>query len=474
MLKGLEITEIKLSEVKKVSGDLRIEAEHFQKKYFDLKKKLSRHNCVRLAELVSKPIQTGHTPSMKNERFYGGNIKFIKTDNLRDNDIKFPFSHCLSELGNSEIKRTELKENDIITTVIGATYDVIARSCIVHKEILPANINQNIAHIRPNTKKIIPEYLNMYLNSKYGKMYLEYLSRQMEQVNLNCEEVGNVLVPLFSTDFQKKIESFVKSAHTKLSESKSLYAEAEDILLSELGLKDWQPKNEAVSIKPFSDFASSGRLDAEYYQSKYDEIEAKIKAYKGGYDLIKNQFKQNVDVCDYSEKAYNYIEIGDINTGDGSASYNLVETEELPDNAKRVVYFGDILISKVRPYRGAVAIINFEAKNLIASGAFTTLHEKSDYKKEVLQVLLRTQIYKEWLLKWNVGSSYPVVKDEDVLNLPIPILPQETQEQIADCIQRSFALRAESKQLLDEAKASVEREIEAPAGEGVQRKNGPK
>ena len=107
----------------------------------------------------------------------------------------------------------------------------------------------------------------------------------------------------------------------------------------------------------------SGRLDAEYYQSKYDEIENAIKAYKGGYDLVKNQFLQNIDVCDYSEKAYNYIEIGDINTGDGSASYNLVETDELPDNAKRVVHFGDVLISKVRPYRGAVAIINFQAKN---------------------------------------------------------------------------------------------------------------
>ena len=98
---------------------------------------------------------------------------------------------------------------------------------------------------------------------------------------------------------------------------------------------------------------------------------------------------------------------------------------------------------------------------MIASGAFTTLHEKSDYKKEVLQVLFRTSIYKEWLLKWNVGSSYPVIKDEDILNLPIPILPQETQKQIAELIQTSFALRQESKQLLESAKLAVEEEIEA-------------
>jgi len=77
-----------------------------------------------------------------------------------------------------------------------------------------------------------------------------------------------------------------------------------------------------------------------------------------------------------------------------------------------------------------------------------------------LQVLLRTQIYKEWLLKWNVGSSYPVIKDEDILNLPAPLLPPKIQEQIAELIQKSFALRAESKRLLEEAKKMVEKEIE--------------
>ena len=40
---------------------------------------------------------------MKNEKFYGGKINFIKTDNLRDNFIKEPFSDYLSELGDEKI-----------------------------------------------------------------------------------------------------------------------------------------------------------------------------------------------------------------------------------------------------------------------------------------------------------------------------------------------------------------------------------
>lgn len=455
-MEGLEISVVKLSEVK---GEFRIEAEHYQHKYQFLIQKLNK-NFTYLKDLVSKPIQTGHTPSMKDSRFYGGNIKFVKTDNLRDNEIKEPFTNYLSELGNSEIKRTELKEGDIITTIIGATYDVIARSCIVQKSLLPANINQNIAHIRPDKNKINPEYLNLYLNSKYGKMYLEYLSRQMEQVNLNCEEVGMVKVPIFSNDFQSQIDFLVKSAHAKLEQSKSLYAQAENLLLEELELKNWQPKSNLHTTKKFSDFVNSGRLDAEYYQSKYDEIENAIKNYKGGFDIVSNRFKKNIDVCDYKKTEYNYIEIGDINVGDGSVSFNKVETSQLPDNAKRVLHKNDILISKVRPYRGAVAIIDFEQEDLIGSGAFTVLQEKSSYKKETLQILFRTSIYKEWLLKWNVGSSYPVIKDEDILNLPIPLLPKAIQTQITTLIQQSFEYKAESKKLLEEAKRIVEEEIE--------------
>ena len=280
------------------------------------------------------------------------------------------------------------------------------------------------------------------------------------QANFSPAKFRQIAIPILSKELNNKIEEIVYKSFELLEESKSLYSQAEDLLLGELGLKDWQPKNTLHTTKKFSDFAQSGRLDAEYYQPKYDEIEKAIKSYKGGYDIVSNLFNQNVDVCDYKKTEYNYVEIGDVNVGDGSVSFNKVETSELPDNAKRILHKNDILISKVRPYRGAVAIIDFEQEDLIGSGAFTVLQEKSTYKNETLQILFRTAVYKDWLLKWNVGSSYPVIKDEDILNLPIPILPDQIQTKIASLIQQSFECKAQSKQLLEDAKRMVEEEIE--------------
>ena len=121
-----------------------------------------------------------------------------------------------------------------------------------------------------------------------------------------------------------------------------------------------------------------------------------------------------------------------------------------------------MLVSKVRPNRGAVAIINFEKEDLICSGAFTVLRQNADspIKSETLQIFLRTKLFSDLLLKFNCGTSYPVIKDEDILNLDIPIISPEIQTQIAEKIQTSFTLRQQSEQLLERAKRAVEIAIE--------------
>lgn len=125
----------------------------------------------------------------------------------------------------------------------------------------------------------------------------------------------------------------------------------------------------------------------------------------------------------------------------------------------KLVEFPDIvLVSTVRPNRGAVAILG--NGDLLVSGAFTVLREDGDYPKEVLQVLLRTSMYRDWLLRFNVGTSYPVIKDEDVLNMPIPILGDDIKQDVVAKVNESASLRRQSKQLLEYAKQAVEMAIE--------------
>ena len=58
--------------------------------------------------------------------------------------------------------------------------------------------------------------------------------------------------------------------------------------------------------------------------------------------------------------------------------------------------------------------------------------------------------------KPNTGASYPVIVDDDILNLPIPLFPEKIQTEIQQKITESFRLRKQSKYLLESAKRAVE------------------
>ena len=457
LLEKLEIFENPLKCVQQSSSIFRLDSSFFDQKLINLEQKVKSmsHFFIESSNVVSGPFGS----MLKSDAYQATGIPFIRIENIKDgfyinnSDIIY-----ISPEDNERIKNSELSQGDIVLSKVGNTIGFFAE---VSEDIGICNISENNIGIKltgftDSKKAIILTYLNTHIAQS---LTLRRISGNA-QPKLNVGDVCEIPIPVFNTEFEKGIEFFLKKSKKNRKDAINSYLVAEHLLLQELGLTDWQPDDESVATKTFADFQTSGRLDAEYYQPKYDEYLAKVKGYSGGVSIVANHFEQNKTTTTFSLPQYNYIEIGDINIGNGEASFNLVQTEELPANAKYVIQQCDILISKVRPYRGAVSIIDFEPQDVIASGAFTILRENGAIRKEVLSTLLRTPLYKDWLLKWNVGSSYPVIKDEDILNLTIPVIKQEIQDQIAAKVQESFALRKESKRLLDLAKHAVEVAIE--------------
>ena len=150
--------------------------------------------------------------------------------------------------------------------------------------------------------------------------------------------------------------------------------------------------NVKVALFPLNPFNNSGHtLCPNPSPVKGRLIRDRISSYT----FVKNEFVPVKKSCPRTLDNYNYVEIGDIDVGTGSAFANTVATEELPDNAKIMTQKGDLLVSTVRPNRGAVAILG--NGDLLVSGAFTVLREDGDYPKEVLQVLLRTSMYRDYI-----------------------------------------------------------------------------
>ena len=446
---GLECSEILKSELE-FSG--RIDAEYYQKKYLAYQDIINRHDVLplfKIADFLIGPFGSAYDTSSYVEQ---SDYRYIRGQDVKPFLLQDTSPRYMADSDFFSLKKYALSSNDILVSVVGT----LGNACIIQNHEIPAIFSCKSTAIK--STGINPFYLLCYLNSKYGKSLLLRKERGAIQKGLNLYDLKTLDTPMFSDLFSECIEMCVNRSFDCIRQAKCNYRDATKQIEEIVGQEQELPEINCSTKTISESFSSTGRLDAEFYQEKYRAYETGILSAAQGYTYIKKEFLQIKEKCSRELDAYNYVEIGDIDVGAGTATFNAVNTSELPDNAKIMTKQGDLLVSTVRPNRGAVAIL--EDEGLLVSGAFTVLRENGNYPKEILQVLLRTSIYRDWLLRFNVGTSYPVIKDEDVLNMPIPLFEETVKQSIVSKVKEAASLRSQSEQLLEYAKQAVEMAIE--------------
>lgn len=450
MIDGLECSEISKNDLERT---LRIDSEFYQKENLNVEKLLQKTEYFPLTKFTS--VSDGNHMAIS-DRFITVGIPYYRGQDVKSFFIEDSQPICIDEesFGSSYMMRSHLQKGDVLLSIVGT----IGKLSLVNSN-RKATCSCKLAILRPQ-KGVSGEVIATFLTSKYGQNQIKKYTRGAVQMGLILEDMDQLLVPNFSNEFITKITELFTDMNQAKTNSILVYDEANRLLLDRLSIETQFEDNGIISTSKLlsESFKVSGRLDAEYYQTKYEQYEEIIKNNKLGFTIIKKEFDLITKKCDRSLEQYPYIEIGDINVSTGVATSNIIMTEALPDNAKIMTKVNDVLVSTVRPNRGAVSIL--EEDDLLVSGAFTVLREKGNYPKEVLLVILRSELYRDWLLKYNVGTSYPVIKDDDILNLPLPILDETLNKEISDKVQESFRLRKESKKLLDIAIKAVEMAIE--------------
>jgi len=307
--------------------------------------------------------------------------------------------------------------------------------------------------------KVNPYYLTAYFSCKYGYRLIRRGQRGAAQPGINLFDLRNIPVPIVSDSFQDSIEQLVLKSRVIGKDSIKQYSQAEEILLSKLGLFDWQPKHTLTWVRQSSEIIKSQRVDADHFQPKYEEVLSLISSHQ--LQRLSKLTRQIIEVVQIDDRQkYSYIEIGDVNVSNGEIGFSEREVKELPPNAKIKVKGGELIVSKVRPTRGAVGIIpEHFLDNGVCSSAFVVLDVPSPLR-EVLQVYLRSTLGKSLLEKQCKGTSYPTIDDKDIMSLPIPIIPIELQKEISNLVLESNLSRREAKALLEKVKRAVEIAIE--------------
>ena len=185
-------------------------------------------------------------------------------------------------------------------------------------------------------------------------------------------------------------------------------------------------------------------------QGKIAHLVAKDKiAESGDYNLSGDRYKEVInfanqkwpmvelsEVCELIKKrglrnSWPYIEIGDIDLQSKKYSYK----DKKSVSGSVVVKRNDLIISKVRPTRGAIALIKED--QIAVSGGFCVFRsniEKINFKF-LFYFLKNNPSFFNYLGENSKGMTYPTCSSNDLLKYKIPLPPIEVQKEIVEQIE---------------------------------------
>ena len=454
---NLEISVLKYSDAMRDNDSKRIDSEFFKKGYLNFKNLL-----INIQSEYLKNIAKFNKRYPQPNYDENSNIKVINSQYIRNEFIDY-------ENAKTGYGKIVPREAVLVNSTGVGTLGRVNINLLNFDFSLDNHINVIVVDKRID---ILPCFLMIFLQTKFGQFQIEkYHSGSSGQIEIYPKDFDNFLIPLFPLEFQQQIEQMVRESHECLEQSKGLYREAEVLLYRELGL---DPENPLASIEPHSgslnisvrplsqSLNATGRLDSEYYQQKYDEIEKVIKKQKFAKlsDLVDMQKSIEPGSEAYQENGIPFIRVSNFNKFGISDTDIFLDFAEFSQTIKPKKE--TILLSKDGSIGTAYCVK--DDGDFITSSALLHLNIKNEKSKEILPEYL-TLILNSVLVKLQAerdsgGSIIAHWRINEIEEILIPILDISIQEKIENLIKQSFALRVKANELLQSAKTKVEMAIE--------------
>lgn len=442
-----------------LEGAKRLDAEYYQPEYLVAQKTLFQAGTISLKDVAV--IATG--PAYSSEQIGEG----FKIPLARIGDVvnKIDFDSWLrvSEKEFEKFHNQRVKNLDILLSMTGDPPDVGKCSLIAVAENQTLAFNQRVAKL---TSRVNPYYLFAYLSTSIARLQVERNALGIRQRNLGVNDLLGMLV--FLPDSQEELEAIAALIRDYLSEmqrSKSLYSQAESLLLEGLGLTDFEKDERLSWTVNLSDVKTANRMDAEHFQPKYEKLISKLKNYNvrplGDLVTMKKGIETGSEV--YQEEGELFIRVSSLSQNGIEDRDQKYLSEELyqklwKDFEPKV---GDILLTK--DATPGIAYHVQEPITGIVSGGILRLKLKEEIEPEYL-VLCINSVIGQMQVECDAGGSVIAHwRPEQIKGLRVPILPMAIQQKIAELVRQSHEARKKSKKLLEEAKRKVEEAIECEA-----------
>ena len=451
--------QVSIVNYKDLNFELRIDAEYYRSDVLRRISLLENTNNDFLKNLASFVIGPFGSTVTEDKYVNQSDYRYVRNKDINNFLIGTDDPAYVSEEVYKSLPQFHIHEDDLLVTVVGT----LGKAAIARSDDTKSIFSCKSTIVR--AKKIDPFYLLTYLNTPTGQLFILRGARGAIQQGLNLSDLREITVFIPTISFQSTVRNIVKSSFDASNKASSLYFQAEQKLLSELGLLNWKPQHELAFSRNFSDTQAAERIDAEYFQPEYDEI-VKAITLSGNYArlseivTIKKCTEPGSD--SYQDDGIPFLRVSNLSKFGVNNDNQQFLSQSLYDTLKTYQpQKGEILLSKDATPGIAFYLRGIPHKMVPSSGILRVeIKDISIVLPEFLTLVINSIIVQKQNERDAGGSVIDHWRIDQIKNTLIPIFPVLSQKQISDKIEESFSKREQAKCLLDIAKHGVEMAIE--------------
>ena len=370
---------------------------------------------------ITSLITKGTTPSMIGANFTTNGIKYIKSECILENSrlldsSKYTF---ISTETNERLKRSQIIENDILFSMAGM---FLGKTGIATKDDVPANTNQAVAIIRITPEKADFKYVYYFLNQKALITYINGISGQSAQPNINLQQISELNIKLPPLPTQQKIAAILSSLDDKIELNNKINTNLDQ--QAQALFKNW-----FVDFEPFG-----GKMPEGWKIGKLGDF---VDIKRGGSPRPIQKF--------LSDEGYRWLKISDVTSLSAPFVLNIAEHIKEEGLSKTVFLKAGSLVLSNSATPGIPKILDLD----------TCIHDgwlyfpKSQLSNEYLYLLFKE--IRPQLLNLGNGSIFTNLKTDILKNFEISLPSTETLSKFQNIIKPIFekvlATQREIKQL---------------------------
>lgn len=444
------MTKLKIINFQKIcrDEDFRIEAEYWNSN----KNKLA----LKASEAISFS-QYGTSKTLNEDKL---GFPILRLNEFDSFFIGEPQKYT-DKIDKETFSNLKLKKNDVLICRTNGNPKYVGRASIVPEDY-DYGFASYLFRVRSDSKIINSATLVAYLNSKYGREEIEKYSLVSNQANFSPAKFRKIKLPQFSSILQEKIEDIIFDSYNHLKLSKKKYKDAEEILLDLFDFDNFLRNilKKQLSVKSLKDTMIFNRIDAEYFQPKYDDLINKIKEKDSALliDIVDIQKSVEPGSTFYKAEGIPFVRVSDI------SKFGIDEPK---------IYLSPELFSKtISPQKDTILFSKdgtcgiaykfIDSSRIITSSAILHLSKKENVNIDLdyLTLVLNSPIIQMQAERDAGGSIIKHWSVPQIEQVEIPIVEEYIQQDIGDKIRSSFLLRRISEKLIKTAQKAVEIAIE--------------